>query len=311
MGDTDIGFQGLVDVLGRLALSQEAHSNTTQRLGEALGDYFNRNDQQARRSRGSGPKVKEPGTYDGDQSEGKLDDHIRELENWVAFYTARNQWENEQEKIDQASTYLNGKIHRLFTLRRGQIHSFPGYVEWLRTTFRDPNEDLKTDEQWEDCSQGKRSVMEYASEIIALAAKSKPPKSEVEQRKKLRAGLDSRIQAKLLERMDTDNMSLNDFIALADRYHTIVLQQSRLEKRGGQAFAITQAPTRQYDKSRPKKDSPGWKPWCRQNNACFECGGDHLSRDCSKRPARRRNGPYPRRPFRNFQSGKGNGPRQK
>jgi hypothetical protein len=36
-----------------------------------------------------GPKVKEPRTYDGDRSNGKLDDHIRDVTNWVLFYKAR------------------------------------------------------------------------------------------------------------------------------------------------------------------------------------------------------------------------------
>jgi hypothetical protein len=81
MGSTGVTVQHVTELLVGLTTAQQASHQTINGLGEALQAYLTRNEEQgqARRSRGSGPKVKEPGTYDGDQSEGKLDDHIREL----------------------------------------------------------------------------------------------------------------------------------------------------------------------------------------------------------------------------------------
>jgi hypothetical protein len=56
----------------------------------------------------SGPKVKELQTYDGDRSNGKLEDHIRDVTNWVSFCEARGHWTSEREAVEQAATYLIG-----------------------------------------------------------------------------------------------------------------------------------------------------------------------------------------------------------
>jgi len=58
------------------------------------------------------PKVKEPKTYDEDRSNGKLNRHIKDVTNWVSFYGARQHWTSEREAVEQAATYLTGRMHR-------------------------------------------------------------------------------------------------------------------------------------------------------------------------------------------------------
>lgn len=42
----------------------------------------------------------------------KLDDHVRDVPNWVAFYEARGHWINEREAVEQCASYLTGRMHR-------------------------------------------------------------------------------------------------------------------------------------------------------------------------------------------------------
>ena len=96
---------------------------------------------------GQGPKVKEPKSYDGDRSDGKLDDHIRDVTNWIEFYDRRNQWASEKEKVEQAATYLTGRIHRMYVLQRDNLTTVPIYLNWLYEMFRDNNEQYRLRDQ--------------------------------------------------------------------------------------------------------------------------------------------------------------------
>ena len=42
-----------------------------------------------------GLKPREPRLYDGDRSNGKLDDYIRDVTTWIDFYARRGQWTSE------------------------------------------------------------------------------------------------------------------------------------------------------------------------------------------------------------------------
>ena len=79
------------DVLRSLAEGQRVNQDTMNGLAQAVTALLAVNAQGATpRPSTNGPKVKEPRTYDGDRSNGKLDDHIRDVTNWVSFYQARS-----------------------------------------------------------------------------------------------------------------------------------------------------------------------------------------------------------------------------
>jgi hypothetical protein len=58
----------------------------------------------------------------------------------INFYEARGHWANEREKIEHAAQYLTGRMHRMYSLQSANIHTVPAYIEWLKRTFRDHNE---------------------------------------------------------------------------------------------------------------------------------------------------------------------------
>jgi hypothetical protein len=262
----------------------------------------------------NGPKVKEPKTYDGDRSNGKLDDHIRDVTNWVSFYEARGHWTSEREAVEQAATYLTGRMHRIYGLQNASLRTMSEYIDWLQRTFRDNNEQYHLRDDWQATIQGNRTVLEYASDLIYLAARIVPAKSEAEIKDHFRAGLSGRLQMKLAEHPEWDDLSLDDFIGRADRQDQIEEAKDRVryqaERRNddrGRAYAIAGAPRRGGRRPssltrRPRKGSEEWQTWCKARDACFECGDQgHIVRDCpqasgvSSRKLRERTpSPFPR-----------------
>ncbi|KAF7514280.1 hypothetical protein GJ744_000050 [Endocarpon pusillum] len=150
----------------------------------------------------SGPKIKEPRTYDGDRSDGKLDDHIRDVTNWVNFYDARGHWTSPREAVEQAATYLTGKMHRMYTLQNRPLETLPLYIAWLRVTFKDHNEQQRLQQDWQATVQGTKTVLEYAADLVYLAAQITPTKSEDGIKEHFRTGFGEKLQMKLTEKPD-------------------------------------------------------------------------------------------------------------
>jgi hypothetical protein len=80
-------------------------------------------------------------------------------------------------------------------------------------------EDLGKD--WQATIQGNRTVLEYASDLIYLAARIVPTKSEAEIKEYFRACLSSRLQMKLAEYPEWNDLSLDDLIGRADHQDQI------------------------------------------------------------------------------------------
>jgi hypothetical protein len=295
MGDhaePTMNLQGLLEAMNAAHnTTLESNTSTIAALGEALGSYLQRQEAGQNGPRSGGPRPRVPITYDGDRSNGQLDDHIRDLENWINFHERRHQWTDEAEKVQQASTFLTGRMHRMFTVQQNDIHTFPEYTAWLRRTFRDPNEQSRLRDEWQECVQRNRPVMDYASDLIYLAARIEPQKSADEIREHFRTGLQSRIQLSMAEHPEWDNLGLSDYIARADRQDQIELAKEQVRKRMGttsygQSFAIAASPRRGGRvpgvlTRRPRKGTEDWRKYCRQNGACFNCGEKgHTSRDC-------------------------------
>jgi hypothetical protein len=262
----------------------------------------------------SGPKVREPRPYEGDRSNGKLDDHIRDVTNWVNFYRARNHWTSEREAVEQAATYLTGKMHRIYALQNASLQTVPDYIAWLRSTFKDHNEQQRLRQDWQATVQGNKTVHEYASDLVYLAAQIIPAKSQDEIKDHFRTGLNERLQLKLAEHPEWDDLGLDDLIGRADRQEQIEAAVSRFlypsdrqSESRGRTYTLTAAPRRGGRRPssltrRPQKGSQEWQDWCKNQSACYGCGDQgHTARDCpqsegsASRMARGRGGsPYPR-----------------
>jgi len=205
-------------------------------------------------------------------------------------------------------------MHRIYGLQNESLRTMPQYIEWLKRTFKDNNEQYHLRDDWQATIQGNRTVFEYASDLIYLAAKIVPAKSEAEIKEHFRAGLSSRLQMKLAEHPEWDDLSLDDFIGRADRQDQIEEAKERVryqtERRNddrGRAYAISGAPRRggrrpSSSTRRPRKGSEEWQTWCKARDACFECGDQgHIVRDCpqasgtSRKLRERASSPFPRR----------------
>ena len=303
----------LEGILRTLAEGQIGNQEVMNNLAQAVTSLLSV--QPVRNASSNGPKVKEPRPYDGDRSNGKLDDHIRDVENWVNFYNVRGHWVDEAEAVKQAATYLTGRMHRMYDLQGATLRTMPLYVAWLRHTFRDNNEQYHLRDEWQATVQGNRTVLEYASDLIYLSARIVPTKSQAEIKEHFRAGLSSRLQMKLAEHPEWDDLSLDDFIGRADRQDQIEeakdrvrYQSERRDSSRGRVHAIAGAPRRGGRRPslvtrRPRKGSEEWQTWCKSRDGCFECGNiGHIVRDCPqstgappKKTQGRSPSPFPRK----------------
>ena len=68
----------------------------------------------------------------------------------------------------------------------------PGYIAWLRRTFKDNNEQYHLRDGWQATMQGHRTVLDYASDLIYLAARIVPTKSQAEMKERFRTSLSQR-----------------------------------------------------------------------------------------------------------------------
>jgi Zinc knuckle len=266
--------------------STQALLQLTGQLGQMTLENANRAVANQRSSHG--PNAKEPKPYDGDRTNGKLDDHIRDVQNWITFYDDRGQWTSESEKIRAAAAYLTGRMHRIFVLQEGTITTMAQYTTWLRETFRDNNEQQVLRENWHATVQGDRSVLDYASDLLYMRAQIVPAKGDEEVKEHFRTGLSGPIQIHLAEHPEWDKLSLNEFIGSAGRAEMIEAAKERARSYGGRdrgrAYAILGAPRCGGRKPspltrRPRKGTTEWKDWCRNREACYNCGDTgHVSR---------------------------------
>lgn len=302
----------LDDLLRHLSVHTESNANSIGQLGQLLHNYAQTNEQaraetihaNVNRPSGSsvqGPRPREPRPYDGDRTNGLLDDHLRDVTNWIAFYDRRGHWASELEKVETASTYLTGRMHRLYTLSTGRLQTLEAYIGWLKDTFKDNNEQSKLRDEWQGCVQGDRTVMTYAQDLVYLAARINPQKTDNEIKEHFRTGLSSSIQIGMAEHPEWDEVNLNQYIMFADRQQQVEEAKAEVRKRTGgrsgeqgRLLALTNAPRRGGRKftkqpQRPRKGTPEWQDWCKKASACFGCGSTkHLFRDCPNPAAKER-----------------------
>lgn len=273
--------------------SHQTSSDNISRLADSLNLFL-----QVQTNRDSrpiptsvGPRPREPKPYDGQRKDGALEDHIRDLTNWLNFYSARGHWSDETEKIESASTYLTSRVHRLFTLHRSEFTTVTGYCEWLKRTFQDRNEQAKLRNEWHQLIQGTSSVQEYATTLLYLRSRMEPVKSDNEVKDHFFMGLDPRLQMKIIENTAiNDSLPLKDFMDIADRYEQIIESQHVVVKGtrthdSGRVYAMQGAPRRggRTPVTRPRKGTREWVQHCNKKDACYVCGREgHRARDCTQ-----------------------------
>jgi len=148
--------------------------------------------------------------------------------------------------------------------------------------------------------------MEYLTELLWLGAKVQPPKTNADIKEQFRTGLDASLVGRMDERPEWDNLELAEYVKRADRLQRSGMQARRHVTRSGTPEPST---SRFYSirgsgrgrspspmRRKPEKGTPMWDDWCKQNRACFECGGEgHTARDCKERRTRQPQQPDKRR----------------
>jgi len=271
--------------------------------------------------RGPGPRVKEPRQYDGSTKDGALDDHIRDITTYIDYYDRRGFWQSEDEKIQVCSTYLIGRIHKLWLVQdrlgrenpENRLISFTAYCQWIRNLCVNPDERNRLNMEWHALVQGSKLVADYAADILHLGHRITPQKSDNEVREHFRMGLDLEIELELSKDLANDDLPLMQLINKANRIETALRRRDYLRRNTGRrdrshepaVNALVAAPRRgaQFLSSSkvPRKGTQEWQDHCRSRNACFNCGRTgHRSRECSEpsdrdrgRPSERRRSPSP------------------
>lgn len=65
-----------------------------------------------------GLRVREPQRYDGSTKDGRVNDYLRDIIDYIDFFQKRGVWRDEAEKVRIAAGYLTGNIHRLYIVKR-------------------------------------------------------------------------------------------------------------------------------------------------------------------------------------------------
>jgi hypothetical protein len=69
-------------------------------------------------AKGSGSRISESVTYDGEFNNYVRDDFITRLTEWIDFYDRRRRWADENEKVTVAAGYFRGRFRIMFDIER-------------------------------------------------------------------------------------------------------------------------------------------------------------------------------------------------
>lgn len=151
--------------------------------------------------------------------------------------------------------------------------------------------------------------MDYAQDLVYLAARIEPAKAASEIKEHFRTGLDAAIQIGMAEHPEWDDYELFDYIKCADRQQQVETAKAQVRKRMGLratgrimsllgGTSLASAPRREntrkvsYPSVMPKKSTPEWREWCKNHRACFGCGStDRVLRKCPGASVPKRNSP--------------------
>jgi len=208
-------------------------------------------------AKGSGPRIPEPVTYDGEFNDHVRDDFITRLTEWIDFYDRRRRWADKSEKVTVAAGYFRERLRTMFDIERTsdvQPDTFQNLLEWVRTNSQDVNANHRRRDEWQKITQqavSDQRVMTYATELLQLAKRISPAKSDPEIKEHFRVGLIADIRIKMEENPANDNLPLYEYINKAVRFEQILDHIANISglprglyARKGQINAIARAPRR-------------------------------------------------------------------
>ncbi|PWY97328.1 hypothetical protein BCV70DRAFT_208708 [Testicularia cyperi] len=201
--------QSLMDTINRL----QAQISQMQ-LAAAVPRHAEENTQ-AMESHGSVP-INKPSVFSGSCANDAVKNWIMEVRDNIAFYTMRNRFASETEKILFAASYLTGDAKEAWTAERNRLErtwaetsdagarlslfqelNCDQFLMWIQTKFEDYNADKRQRREYDQCVQGNRTVNQYAVELAKLAERIYPIIPDSERLAKFQRGLSTTIKQAL------------------------------------------------------------------------------------------------------------------
>lgn len=178
------------------------------------------------RSGGSALCLRQPKPYDGSRTGTACEDWISEMRNYIEFYTVRNEFKTEMERIQAAASFLTDRARKVWNVHKRmhesaptdsglQVNTLEDFFKVIKNACTDFNLGERVRSEYNRLRQP-RSVGEFAYDLLDLVDQlpNCPPDFEILER--FRSGLRNHVTDKV-DKILQQPEELVPFIELCDR----------------------------------------------------------------------------------------------
>ena len=235
-------------------------------------------------------RMANPKTFSKQTTPGELNMWIQDIQDYIQVGTARGAFRTEQEKIRLAASYLTGEAKLKWSVAKQysertndesqKINTFERFLEHVRKANTDWNEQDRIRRKYMNLKQ-RRSVSEFATELLLLANQLVPVPSDTEILERFKYGLQERIQIELARVFDPPR-DVHAFVELCDRIDKRTYGYRFIYSRDHSFNALRSE--RSEHRNLPAKGTPEWTKLCQKENRCLECFKvGHRKAECRNR----------------------------
>lgn len=198
---------------------------------------------------GSGSlRLRQPRPYDGRRTGTACEDWISEMRDYIEFYTIRNEFKSETERIQTAASYLTERARKVWNVRKRmhesateesglQVRTLEDFFKVIKNACTDFNLGERVRRDYNRLRQTK-SVGEFAYDLLDLVDQlpHRPPDFEILER--FRSGLRDHVTDELDKILEQPE-ELVPFIELCDRIDRKWWLRQRQRQNSGQSRTDT------------------------------------------------------------------------